>query len=440
MVCGAASSRSQRCEPHVVTKMSSDDVVEDDKMDLLRSAWTTTDPKQNAMAKASAVAMSALIAITSPAVVTPPAMATLQPGDPIKNANTLLRNALPIDKKPGAKEIREVQRSLEAIDQDLKVPGVRFSGVDAKVKKAKDSLRKSKDALSKGFAPDKAQQGKDALDELQKGLESDFPAIIEAKDKYAVQPTQTKLLTYVSVVEESLVTEFPFQIPAEYSKMPALKGRAVLDVTLKLNDNKLHENGTHMMLVLDGYNAPITAGNFMDLVMRRFYDGMEIQRADGFVVQTGDPDGPAEGFIDPSTEALRTVPLEIMVKGDKTPVYGETLEENGRYNEDPAIPFNAYGTIAMARAEFEDNSGSSQFFWLLKESELTPSNANLLDGRYAVFGYLVENQDLLSSVQVGDTIESIKVVSGADLLENASYKVFSGFGGGNNSDESSSSS
>lgn len=30
------------------------------------------------------------------------------------------------------------------------------------------------------------------------------------------------------------------------------------------------------------------------------------------------------------------------------------------------LPFNAYGTMAIAREEFENNSGSSQFFWLLK--------------------------------------------------------------------------
>jgi hypothetical protein len=52
--------------------------------------------------------------------------------------------------------------------------------------------------------------------------------------------------------------------------------------------------------------------------------------ADGFVVQTGDPEGPAEGFIDPSTGKVRTVPLEIMVDGDKAPVYGETLEVSRR--------------------------------------------------------------------------------------------------------------
>ena len=34
-----------------------------------------------------------------------------------------------------------------------------------------------------------------------------------------------------------------------------------------------------------------SAGAFADLVQRSFYNGMEIQRADGFVVQTGKPDG-----------------------------------------------------------------------------------------------------------------------------------------------------
>lgn len=55
-------------------------------------------------------------------------------------------------------------------------------------------------------------------------------------------------------------------------------------------------------------------------------NGVGSYAADGFVVQTGDPEGPAEGFIDPSTGKVRTVPLEIMVDGDKAPVYGETLE------------------------------------------------------------------------------------------------------------------
>jgi len=53
--------------------------------------------------------------------------------------------------------------------------------------------------------------------------------------------------------------------------------------------------GGVMRIVVDGYNAPVTAGNFVDLVARGFYDGMDIQRADGFVVQTGKPAGSVRG-------------------------------------------------------------------------------------------------------------------------------------------------
>jgi cyclophilin family peptidyl-prolyl cis-trans isomerase len=44
----------------------------------------------------------------------------------------------------------------------------------------------------------------------------------------------------------------------------------------------------------------------------------------------------------------------------------------------------------MARSEFEADSASTQFFWLLFESDLTPAGKNLLDGRYSCFGYVVK--------------------------------------------------
>eukprot|EP00246_Nothoceros_aenigmaticus_P011008 TRINITY_DN2822_c0_g1_i2.p1 TRINITY_DN2822_c0_g1~~TRINITY_DN2822_c0_g1_i2.p1 ORF type:complete len:220 (-),score=45.56 TRINITY_DN2822_c0_g1_i2:364-1023(-) len=218
-----------------------------------------------------------------------------------------------------------------------------------------------------------------------------------------------------------MVADFPYQIPEEVADKPLLMGRATVEMKVKVKDNPNLKNATFQM-TLDGYNAPVTAGNFVDLVERRFYDGMEIQRADGFVVQTGDPDGPSEGFVDPSTGKLRTIPLEIMVNGDPGPIYGETLEELGRYKVQTVLPFNAFGTLAMARDEFENDSASSQVFWLLKESELTPSNSNILDGRYTVFGYITENEDALADLKVGDVIESVKVLSGLDHLRNPSYK------------------
>ena len=65
-------------------------------------------------------------------------------------------------------------------------------------------------------------------------------------------------------------------------------------------------------------------------------------------------------------DAVRRIPFEVMVKGDKAPFYEETLEDAGRFTDQPVLPFNAYGTMALARGEFEANSGSSQVFWLLK--------------------------------------------------------------------------
>jgi cyclophilin family peptidyl-prolyl cis-trans isomerase len=72
----------------------------------------------------------------------------------------------------------------------------------------------------------------------------------------------------------------------------------------------------------------------------------------------------------------------------------------------------------MARREAEPNSASSQFFFLLRESELTPSGTNILDGRYSIFGYVVENQELLRDLKVDDEIISMKIVDGAENLVN----------------------
>jgi cyclophilin family peptidyl-prolyl cis-trans isomerase len=132
-----------------------------------------------------------------------------------------------------------------------------------------------------------------------------------------------------------------------------------------------------------------------------------------------------DGFVDPVTKQERTIPLEIMASKDKSgvPVYEFTFEDVGRYRDEPVLPFNAFGTLAMARREAEPNSASSQFFFLLKESELTPSGTNILDGRYAVFGYVVEGQELLREIKAGDVIKSVRIVDGSENLKNKSRDV-----------------
>jgi peptidylprolyl isomerase len=46
----------------------------------------------------------------------------------------------------------------------------------------------------------------------------------------------------------------------------------------------------NLTVVVDGYSAPVTAGNFVDLVQRGFYNGLEFIRAEeSYVLQIGDP-------------------------------------------------------------------------------------------------------------------------------------------------------
>ena len=76
-------------------------------------------------------------------------------------------------------------------------------------------------------------------------------------------------------------------------------------MSVTLNDTVNGKQDVTLAIVLDGYNAPVSAGSFMDLVKKGFYNGMDVQRSDGFVIQTGDPEGPEEGYVDPKTNAIR---------------------------------------------------------------------------------------------------------------------------------------
>ncbi|KAI8462853.1 MAG: cyclophilin type peptidyl-prolyl cis-trans isomerase/CLD-domain-containing protein [Monoraphidium minutum] len=362
--------------------------------------------------------LAAATAVMPLTIFEAPAYAKLTAGDPIKNASAILRNALPVDNKP----IRTAQRSLEAITEELRVPGAKSLGpISRSVRAAQAAVTSGRASIVSAFAPAKKAEGEAALARLEASL-TEFMALIEAKDKQLVPIKQRECLEYVGQVEEAMVTGLTFDVPAEWANRPLLKGRATLEMQVNIRETPEGPQSPVLTIVLDGYNAPVSAGQFLELVQMGFYDGMDVQRADGFVVQTGDPDGPATGYVDPATNKLRIVPLEIKVAGDKAPIYEDSLEDLGRFNETPVLPFNAYGTLAWARAEFDNNSASSQVFFLLKESELTPTGANLLDGRYAVFGYVTANQDSLGTMKVGDKIKYIKCVKGCDLLANAGGK------------------
>jgi peptidylprolyl isomerase len=327
--------------------------------------------------------------------------AALPAGNAITDGKALLRYALPIENKP----VRQLQASLEDISNQLRA-NRRWGAISKDLSKASRVLDQPSQILAS--VPEERQPQAEAwIAELKSGVEA-LNESVKVKDKEQILEGRNKLLNIVTQLEESMVTKFPFEVPIEYSNLPQLKGRATIEMkTTKGN----------LTLVVDGYSAPVTAGNFVDLVQRGFYNGLKFTRSEeSYVLQTGDPPGKEVGFIDPKTNKYRAVPLEVLVEGDKEPTYGITLEQAGRYLDMPVLPFSSFGALAMARPETEVNGGSSQFFFFLFEPELTPAGRNLLDGRYAVFGYLTEGKEILDQLKEGDKIESATVVQGIENL------------------------
>ena len=325
----------------------------------------------------------------------------LPQGDPITDGRALLRYALPIENEP----VRKIQSSLEDISNRLR--GKRWTSVVSDIATASRVLSINKPKLLASVPESKQPEAEEIIAILDQGI-IDIKEVAEAKDGEQVLEQRAKLLTLVGQLEQLMVVGFPFEVPSDFSNLPQLKGRATID---------METNKGSLTLVVDGYSAPVTAGNFVDLVQRGFYDGLEFIRSEqSYVLQAGDPPGPEVGFIDPDSGKYRNIPLEILVQGDNEPIYSFTLEEIGRFRELPVLPFSAYGAVAMARPEAENDGASSQFFFFLFQPELTPAGVNLLDGRYTVFGYVVAGKKVLEELNKGDKIISAKVVAGFENI------------------------
>ena len=117
-------------------------------------------------------------------------------------------------------------------------------------------------------------------------------------------------------------------------------------------------------MVLDLYQdrAPATVNNFVFLARHRFYDGIVFHRVlDGFMAQTGDPTGSGRGG----------------------PGY-QFADEFA-----PDLHHDGKGVVSMANAG--PNTNGSQFF-------ITFVATPWLDGRHAVFGRVVDGEDVLDTL------------------------------------------
>lgn len=125
--------------------------------------------------------------------------------------------------------------------------------------------------------------------------------------------------------------------------------------------------------------APLTVANFVNLVQRGFYDGLNFHRviAD-FMIQGGCPDG----------------------RGTGGPGYRfEDETKNGVAHQ--------RGSLSMANAG--PNTNGSQFF-------ITHIQTDWLDGKHTVFGKVLEGLDVVDTVKQGDLINKITIEGDVDAV------------------------
>ena len=120
-------------------------------------------------------------------------------------------------------------------------------------------------------------------------------------------------------------------------------------------------------------DAPVTVCSFLHLASRGFYSGLTFHRViPNFMIQGGCPDGNGRG----------------------NPGYKFECEcKPHRRHDKPGI-------LSMANAG--PNTNGSQFF-------ITHCPTPHLDGKHTVFGETTEGQDVIDSIQGGDTIKEIVI-------------------------------
>ena len=330
-------------------------------------------------------------------------LADLPTGNAVKDPNAILRNALPIKQI----ELQEIQHKLE--DTSDLVRGGRWPALSKTVTKCQSLLKKYKSRIIEELPLEKRTIAENTFSELKENFEI-LQNNVKLKDKYSFISTRKEALDKIGGLEEYfLPNEFPYMIPSEFDALPRLLGRAKVNIKTSKGD---------MEAIIDGFNAPLTAGAFIDLSSKNFYNNLPINRAEEFfVLQTGDPVGNEIGYVDPETNLERHVPLEIRIPNESETFYNETFEELGLYTETPTLPFATLGTLGWSHSSTEVNDGSSQFFFFLYEAELNPAGRNLIDGRNAAFGYVVEGFEVLEDLTKDDTIISIDVLDGIDKLK-----------------------
>ncbi|MGL5094165.1 MAG: peptidylprolyl isomerase [Planctomycetia bacterium] len=119
--------------------------------------------------------------------------------------------------------------------------------------------------------------------------------------------------------------------------------------------------------------APNTVANFVDLVQKKFYDGIVFHRViKDFMIQTGDPKGNGTGGRKDKGMAPKFLADEFH----------------------PSLRHKGPGILSMANSG--PNTGDTQFF-------ITTVPTPWLDNKHAIFGEVISGLDVVHAIERSDT-------------------------------------
>ena len=365
----------------------------------------------------AAISMTALLSFG--AVDTEPAMAALSnPNTRLpRNGVAALRRAVPsVNTDAG-----EIQGRLEEAAYLLRIPqrkpwGTMGDDVKSSLGIVRDRRAKLLETVPPGEAKTTAEATIAELDQLL----TELGDIAGSQDVERFDIGVAMALDATSRLRVLQAPGLPFDVPKRYDSLPRLTGRATVDLTVRKNGPDTfgfvngEETKTAMLrVIVDGYNAPITAGNFIDKVHNGQYDGIRIKRSETALI------------VDPSPDDRdQNLPLEVKPIDDYEPRYRSPLNVMGA-EELPTLPLSVNGSLAMARGIEDGTSSATQFFvYQFDKRSAGLGGLAFEEGEFSVFGYVVkgEEEGFLSQLTTGDTIVSAKIVEGYDRLLNATTR------------------
>ncbi|KAJ3670251.1 hypothetical protein LUZ60_010575 [Juncus effusus] len=314
-----------------------------------------------------------------------------------------LRKAIPAN--PNMKTIQE---SLEDISYLLRIPQRKpYGSMENDVKNALKIATKEKESILSSMPEDVREKGSllyasliDGKGGLQKLIEN-----IKEQNPDKVSISLASSLDTIAEIELLQAPGLSFLLPQQYLNYPRLTGRGIVEFTIERGEGDEAQSVGKIQVVIDGFSAPLTAGNFAKLVMDGAYDGVKLKCTSQAVLT--DNELSKNGY---------NVPLELMPSGQFEPLYKTTLSVQD--GELPVLPLSVYGAVAMAHnVDSEEYSHPSQFFFYLYDKRNAGLGGLSFDeGQFSVFGYTTSGREALSQIKTGDVIKSAKLIQGLDRL------------------------